>query len=229
MSGTSSPPAVALVIPALNESESIAGVVAAVRRYGQPIVVDDGSTDGTGVLAIAAGAVVVTHATNRGYDRALESGLKRAVDDGYDFVVTLDADGQHKPELLAPVLEQLFAGADMVIGVRDRHQRFSESVFSTTAKLLWGIADPLCGMKGYRIARLGAISGLCTYASIGTELALRAARSGWRIAQVPISTSSRKGASRFGAGVRANWMILKALGLGLFLARTLPGQARAKA
>lgn len=229
MNSTVSPPTVALVIPALNESESIAAVVAAVRGYGQPIVVDDGSSDGTGDLASAAGAVVVTHAANRGYDRALESGLKRAVDDGYDFVVTLDADGQHKPELLALLLAQLFAGADMVIGVRDRHQRFSESVFSITAKLLWGIDDPLCGMKGYRVARLGAIPGLCTYASIGTELALRAARSGWRIAQVPISTSSRKGASRFGVGLRANWMILKALGLGLFLARPLPVQTSVKA
>lgn len=228
MSGASSLPAVALVIPALNEAESIAGVVEAVRRYGQPIVVDDGSTDGTGVLAIAAGAVVVTHAANRGYDRALESGLKRALDDGYDFVVTLDADGQHKPELLTPVLEQLFAGADMVIGVRDRHQRFSESVFSATGMFLWGIADPLCGLKGYRIDRLRSFIGLCTYASIGTEIALRAARSGWRIAQVPICTSSRKGVSRFGVGARANWMILKALGLGLFRARSFPVRAAVK-
>lgn len=221
MSNTASRPVIAVVIPALNESESIAAVVAAVRCYGQPIVVDDGSTDGTGSLASVAGAVVVSHVVNRGYDRALESGLKRAVDDGYDFVVTLDADGQHKPELLVVLVEQLFAGADMVIGVRDRHQRFSESIFSVTAKLLWGIADPLCGMKGYRIARLRKIPEFYTYASIGTELALRAARSGWRIAQVPISTSSRKGVSRFGGGIRANWMILKALGLGLFLTRPL--------
>lgn len=216
------PPTVALVIPAFNESESIAAIVEAVSRHGQAIVVDDGSTDGTGALANAAGAVVVTHAANRGYDRALESGLRRAVDDGYDFVVTLDADGQHKPELLSSVLEQLFAGADIVIGVRDRHQRISETVFSAIGRILWGIADPLCGMKGYRVDRLGALSGLCTYPSIGTEIALRAARSGWRIAQVPISTSTRKGVSRFGAGARANWMILKALGLGLFRAAALP-------
>jgi hypothetical protein len=229
MSNAVSRQTVALVIPALNESESIAAVVAAVRSYGQPIVVDDGSSDGTGSLASAAGAVVVTHAENRGYDLALESGLTRAIDDGYDFVVTLDADGQHNPELLAPVLAQLFAGADMVVGVRDRHQRFSESAFSITAKLLWGIADPLCGMKGYRIAKLGAIPEFCTYTSVGTELALRAARSGWRIAQVPINTSSRKGASRFGTGLRANWMILKALALGLFLARSFPMQAPVKA
>ena len=229
MSGAALRPAIALVIPALNESRSIAAVVAAVRHYGQPIVVDDGSTDDTGSLANTAGAVVVTHEVNRGYDRALESGLKRAVDDGYDFVVTLDADGQHKPELLALFLAQLLAGSDMVIGVRDRHQRFSESVFSITAKLLWGIADPLCGMKGYQIAKLRAIPELCTYTSVGTELALRASRSGWRIAQVPISTIRREGVSRFGGGMRANWMILKSLGLGLFLARSIPVQMPVKA
>ncbi len=211
--------ATALVIPAFNEAVSIAGVVTAMSQYGQPIVVDDGSSDGTGAVAREAGAIVLTHACNRGYDRALESGLNRAVRDGFVQVVTLDADGQHHPDVIASVLGQMALGVDMVVGVRDKHQRFSERVFASAARWLWGIEDPLCGVKVYRVDLLRAIGTLSTYSSIGTELAVRGARSGWRIAQVPIRTTRRDGASRFGMGFGPNMRILNALILGLVLAR----------
>ena len=91
---------VAIVIPALNESQTIVGVVAAAADYGVPIVVDDGSTDGTAALSIQAGAVVVSHQKNLGYDSALNSGFKKAADLGCEIIVTLDADGQHEPSLI---------------------------------------------------------------------------------------------------------------------------------
>ncbi len=215
---------VALVLPALNEAKSIAAVVAAVAPYGQAIVVDDGSTDETGNLARAAGALVVRHEVNRGYDQALASGIAFAIKGGADFAITMDADGQHQPRILADFLEKLEDGADIVIGKRDRHQRFSESVFSAVASFLWGVSDPLCGMKGYRLARLRDLPSLCTYPSIGTELAIRTLRSGYRVDQVPVMTLDRQGASRFGRGLRANYLILRAMFTGMLAARPLPQQ-----
>lgn len=215
---------VALVLPALNEADSIASVVAAVAPYGQVIVVDDGSTDTTGDLARAAGALVVRHEVNRGYDQALSSGIACAIKSGADFVVTMDADGQHQPHILADFLEKLEDGADIVIGIRDRHQRFSESVFSAVATYLWDISDPLCGMKGYRLERLRGLPSLCTYLSIGTELTIRTLRSGYRVDQVPVMTLDRQGASRFGRGLRVNYLILRAMFIGIFVARPLPKQ-----
>src|SRR3990172_932235 len=112
----------AIVIPALNERATIDKVVADASQYGIPIVVDDGSSDETGALATAAGATVVRHAVCRGYDQALNSGFARANEIGCEFVITMDADGQHDPTMLNSFISALDDGADIVIGIRDRRQ-----------------------------------------------------------------------------------------------------------
>jgi len=209
------------VLPALNEAGTIANVVNSLRAYGDVVVVDDGSTDGTGDLARAAGAFVVSHAVNRGYDQALESGLLWAAAQDYRYAITLDADGQHSASAIGLFTLELEAGADLVIGIRDRRQRWAESLFSLIGKRLWGIDDPLCGMKGYRLDLVQAAGRIDTYSSVGTEFCIRAARSRCQIHQVNVSTSSRIGASRFGGGLRANLKILRAIWLALIRAKTL--------
>lgn len=210
---------VAIVIPAFNEEGAISAVVSGVSAYGTTIVVNDGSTDNTEEFARAAGALVVTHEVNRGYDHALISGIKKALSEEFDFAITLDGDGQHAPLLIESFLFELIDGADLVVGIRDRYQRFSEKMFAVLAKSFWGISDPLCGMKGYRLSKLKGIENLCSYPSIGTELAIRAVRSGWNIRQLPVKTRDRNDGSRFGGGFYANWLILRAMLLGLFRAK----------
>lgn len=211
-------PLLVAVLPALNESRTIANVVDSLRSYGDVVVVDDGSTDSTGELARVAGAFVVSHPMNLGYDQALESGLLWAAAQGYRYAVTLDADGQHSAPSIVMFARELDAGADLVVGVRDRKQRWAERLFSLIAKSLWNIEDPLCGMKGYRLKLVGDAGRFDTYSSVGTEFCIRAARSGFRIHQVKVSTSSRIGASRFGSGLRANILIIRAIFLGVFRA-----------
>ena len=213
---------VAVIIPALNESMTVRSVVANLVQQADVIVVDDGLTDDTASLAKLAGADVVVHVGNQGYDRALESGLLRAVERGHEFAVTMDADGQHRPEALRSFVDALQAGADVVIGIRDRRQRWAEELFGLIAQALWRIRDPLCGMKGYRLSVIARAVSINTYGSIGTELLLRAARSNCRITQVEVPTASRSDTARFGNGVRANLRILRALLLGLLWARPLP-------
>lgn len=219
MSAEIKPTRVAIVVPAFNESQVIAAVVMGLSAYGVPIVVNDGSTDNTEQLARDAGAIVVSHELNRGYDKALASGLARALAEGFDFAITADGDGQHQPTNMETVLCELSNGADLVVGIRGRFQRFSETLFSILAKRLWGISDPLCGMKGYRLSKLRSVDSLHSYSSIGTELLIRAVRSGWSIKQIPVSTHDRKDQSRFGAGFYANWLILWAMLLGMFRAK----------
>ncbi len=208
----------AVVIPALNEAQAIGEVIVGVSQYGVPIVVDDGSTDGTAQLAERAGAIVVKHEVNRGYDKALESGLFKAVELGFCYATTLDADGQHFPHTLLEFKTELSKGADLVIGTRDRHQRLAESAFAILGKALWGMADPLCGMKGYKLVHLEKLGHFDSYRSIGTEFAIRCARSSLDIRYVPVPTRDRTGSSRFGSGLRANLEILRALLIGLFKA-----------
>lgn len=213
------PAVFAAVIPAYNEARSISTVVEGVKQYALPIVADDGSSDDTARLALQAGAVVVKHDCNRGYDAALQTGLFKAIELGCTYAITMDADGQHNPAGIEPFKAVLLQGADLVVGVRDRHQRFSESLFALTGRLLWSIADPLCGMKGYRLSHLKRLGHFDSYNSIGTEYALRCARSHLRICSVPVVTRERTGASRFGLGFKPNLRILRAMAIGLIKAK----------
>ena len=209
----------AIVIPVFNEAETIRAVVSGVSVFGSVIVVDDGSTDNSGQLAHAVGALVVSHEKNRGYDQAIASGLARAVAEGFDFAITVDGDGQHESVCIENFRLELMDGGDLVVGIRDRHQRFSETVFAGLAKVLWGISDPLCGMKGYRLSRLKGIGNLSSYPSVGSELTIRAVRSCWNIRQVPVRTRDRSDNSRLGTNVYANWLIIRAMIMGVLWAR----------
>lgn len=211
----------AVVMPAFNESLSIQAVVGRIGARALIIVVDDGSTDNTASLARKAGAFVVSHVINKGYDAALDTGIRAAIDHGCAFVITMDADGQHDPSLLDRFVAEMEAGADLVIGVRDHTQRWSECLFAFVGKHLWGLQDPLCGMKGYRLQLLQNVDKLSTYDSVGTELSIRASKAGVNLSQIAMQTNSREGISRFGGGLRANMRIIKALLLSLVKAKAL--------
>ena len=108
------------VIPCFNEGSSIAPIVNAIRRHlPVVIVVDDGSTDKTPVLARTAGAEVVRHGRNLGKGASLKTGLSRALKHGFEWALTLDGDGQHAPDDLPGFMtcaEE--TGARLVVGNR---------------------------------------------------------------------------------------------------------------
>jgi glycosyltransferase involved in cell wall biosynthesis len=201
----------AIIVPALNEAETISAVIAGISMYGCPIVVDDGSTDGTSEVASAAGAIVVRHLVNKGYDGALNSGFARAAASGYEFAITIDADGQHDPTRLLEYVRHLEDGCDVVLGVRDRMQRLGEVAFALVGRALWGIADPMCGMKGYRVREYLRAGAFDTFGSIGTELAVRVVASGGKYSEIPVRTRPRTDAPRFGRQFSGNVKIFRAL------------------
>lgn len=202
---------IGIVVPALNEERSIGAVVQLCRQYGTSIVVDDGSSDGTAKVAQCEGATVVSHGVNRGYDAALDSGFRKASEIGCELVVTIDADGQHNPEVIGKFLTLLEGNADVVVGTRNKQQRLAEHCFAALTRLMYGIRDPLCGMKGYRMPVYRALGHFDSYGSIGTELVLFAARKGYRIAQVPVVLRQRVDAPRFGRALQANGKIFRAM------------------
>ena len=203
---------VALVIPAFNEHATIGEVVSTARDFGEPVVVDDGSTDDTGSIARSHGAVVVRHETNLGYDRALRSGILRALDDGADVIATLDADGQHDPNLVHAFIEPLVDGdSGLVLGVRSEIPRVTERLFNAFTRARFGVPDILCGLKAYRADVVRAHAAELDRATIGTGLALAALRSGARASLVPVAVRPRSGSSRFGTVLTANARIGKAL------------------
>lgn len=110
-----------IVIPAYNEARSIAAVVAGLRHagYANVCVVNDGSADGTGALALRAGAHVLEHVTNFGQGAALQTGIDYALARGAQYVCTFDADGQHSPQSLCALLAAIDDNdADVALGSR---------------------------------------------------------------------------------------------------------------
>jgi glycosyltransferase involved in cell wall biosynthesis len=207
---------VGIVIPALNESATIVDIVRATGVFGVPIVIDDGSTDATAELALGGGAVVASHVKNQGYDAALNTGFKKAAELGCEIVITVDADGQHNPLLIQNFIDAIDTGSDIVVGIRSSRQRFAEHLFAWYTQLRFGIKDPLCGMKAYRIVIYKSLGHFDSYGSIGAELMIFAATKGYRIGQISFDVQERKGQSRFGQMLSGNYKIIRAMMLSIW-------------
>ena len=108
-----------IVVPVFNEAATIADIVERARLHGPVLVVDDGSTDGTGARARAAGAEVIALGARRGKGAALRCGFAEAARRGAARVVTLDGDGQHEPDEIPRLLKVAVEEPDaLVIGGR---------------------------------------------------------------------------------------------------------------
>ena len=206
---------VAIVIPAFNEEATIFNIVQSVKKYGIVVVVNDASTDKTKQLAEDAGAIVVSHNKNKGYDGALNSGFSKVKELNCDVIITFDADGQHNHESIKEYINLIEQGFDVVIGSRNKLQRGAEYIFSWVSTWRWGIKDPLCGMKAYRVDIFSQLRYFDSYGSIGTELVIYAAHKNIKILQQSIKIEDRQDRPRFGSSFSTNIVILRALWLGL--------------
>ena len=105
------------IIPAYNEEKAIKSVVECALKYGDVLVVDDGSDDNTYNLAKSADVKIVKHEKNMGKGAAIKSGLKEALNSNYDVLILLDGDGQHNPDYIPSFISNM-DGNELVIGSR---------------------------------------------------------------------------------------------------------------
>ncbi len=201
----------AIVIPAYNEEKTIGKIIKLVDNYGKIIVINDGSTDSTYAIASNLGAEIVNHETNRGYDSALISGFNFSLKSDFDYMVTIDADGQHKPGDIEKYLNDLNKGKECVVGVRDKKQRISEYLFSIYTKLFWKIDDPLCGMKAYNLNAFKKLKNSKIEKLIGTQFLMFALRNNFNIGQINIKQNKRIDIPRFGSSLSSDFLIMGAL------------------
>ncbi|MDB4978609.1 MAG: dolichyl-phosphate mannose synthase-like protein [Candidatus Peribacteria bacterium] len=187
---------VVAIIPAYNEATRIGQVVRDARRFTAcVVVVDDGSTDGTGDVARREGARVVRHAENSGAGAATMTGIEAARRLGATVVVTLDADGQHDPAeiplLLKPIQDDT---ADMVFANRFGQRNsipFIRRVFNAIGNVLtlfatgtW-IQDSQSGFKVFGPKALGQVDLRMRGFEFCTEIVRECAQHKWRVAEIP--------------------------------------------
>ena len=210
---------IVIIIPAYNESATIENVVKKVIPYGIPVVIDDGSNDKTATVALNAGAILGKNKKNLGYDGALNSGFIKAIELHAQLIITIDADGQHDPLLIPKFIDAIVSGADIVIGIRSRKQRFAEFLFAWYCNFRFGVKDPFCGIKAYRIELYKALGYFDSYQSVGTELMLHALKNGFTFSQIKFNLIERNDQPRFGKAFNANCKIFRAMLLSIFRLR----------
>lgn len=188
---------VAALVPAYQAAAHLGEVLlglAALPSKPHVLVVDDGSRDGTAQVARQFGVQVHSFAGNRGKGHALLAGFELLRD--FDAVVTLDADGQHPPACLPAFVAAAEAGADLVLGQREitpnmpPARRFANRFSSAWCSAIAGqpIADSQCGYRLYRRDVLRRTPVQASRYEVETEMAVRAARLGFKVAHVGIPT-----------------------------------------
>jgi len=186
------------IIPAKDEERSIGEVVAKTKNYVDfVLVVDDGSVDNTKLVAESLGAFVIRNEVNLGKADALKIGFKYAVDNNFDRIALLDADGQHDPDELPRLLKKLDEGYDIVVGARRFSHKlmpplriFANSFSSFLVSLICG-TKILDSQSGYRVLRTDVVRAITFETKryqLDTEMLIKGARCGFKIGFVEINT-----------------------------------------
>ena len=199
-----SPDSVTIVVPAFNEGDSIGPVVTALcaaAPWHEVLVVDDGSTDGTGKAAEDAGARVIRHPYNKGNGAAVKTAIRAA---GSDWIAIVDADGQHHAGDTQRLVARL-GDYDLVVGARDpgtqatAGRRLGNAVLNWLASYLTGRPIPDL-TSGFRAARrdclLEFIHMLPNGFSTPTTTTLAFIKAGYNVAFEPVAARPRAGASK---------------------------------
>jgi len=225
------------IVPAYNEESTITSVIEQLHLQAPDfdvVVVDDGSTDRTAVVAEQAGAYVLRHPFNIGIGGAVQSGFKYALDGGYDFCVQVDGDGQHDPSHIADLRAAMDddPGVDMVVGSRfltSDYQYPSPISRRTGIHIFAGVCSAIVRQRisdptsGFRLCNRRAISLFARdyphdYPEVEAVLMLHWHR--LRFREVPVQMHERGGgtSSLTGSGKSAYYMIkvLLAIFIGLF-------------
>jgi glycosyltransferase involved in cell wall biosynthesis len=214
---------VSVILPALNEAESIGQVVASMPwgRIAECIVVDNGSTDGTGEIAAAAGARVIT--SPRGYGAAMDAGTRAALASS-TILVQMDGDGADDvsaiEELIGPVERD---EADFVIGSRTRGRRAPGAMSASQVFAAWLISCMVRVLYGFRYTDMGPFRVIrrsslermrMTEMTFGwnLEMQIKAVRMGLRIREIPVNYGCRIGgeskvSGNLRASLKAAWRI----------------------
>jgi glycosyltransferase involved in cell wall biosynthesis len=191
---------VAAIIPAYNEEKHVGDVVRRTRqKLDDVLVVDDGSHDETPERAREAGAEVIVHEQNRGKGETIKTGLRHWQDRQVEFVIILDADGQHRPEEIERFMAAALSAEQpkLILGTRMNDlstmplvRRIVNRWMSKRISAVCGqeVPDTQCGFRMLHRQLIPELLGGSARFDYETEMLIVASRKGFRIASVPIST-----------------------------------------
>jgi glycosyltransferase involved in cell wall biosynthesis len=198
---------ICILIPAYNESEAVGRLVSEVVARGLAVlVVDDGSSDGTGEIAKANGATVLFNVTNHGKGYSLQRGFDYILSKDYEALVTMDGDGQHAVTDLDAFVRRYEEGRpDIICGNRMRNTERMPGLRFVTNKVMSALISVVCRQKiydtqcGYRLIKTEVLRNIQVSSSafeIESEVLIKACKKGYHVVSVPIQTIYSKERSK---------------------------------
>lgn len=216
---------VLVIIPAFNEARRIADVVRGIHAAAADadiLVINDGSSDDTAVVAKQAGAIVVSHPFNMGYGVAIQTGYKYALRHHYDFLVQIDGDGQHDPTHIPELLAIVESGtADFVLGSRFLSntsyrppliRRLGMAFFRQIVSLVirQPMTDCTSGYQAFNREVMGFFAGElfpCDYPDADVLISLHLA--GFRIRELPVRMYANAAGKSMHSGFKPIYYVFK--------------------
>lgn len=201
-------PRTLVMIPALNEADSIEAVIAKIRQHvpwADIAVLNDGSSDATGAIAEAHGAIVLHLPYNVGIGAAVQTGFLFAYRNGYDAAIQTDGDGQHPPHEIPRLIEALQAGAgDVVIGSRYLEDRGYQTPWNRRTGIIilsalisavtkMPCSDPTSGFRASGRRAIALCARLYPHDYPEPEAIVLLRRAGLRVAEIPVTMQARQG------------------------------------
>jgi glycosyltransferase involved in cell wall biosynthesis len=192
------------VIPAHNEAETIGRIILDTRKYIDTVfVVDNNSTDNTAEVSLQSGAEVISCCEKQGYGTAQHTGHVTAIDKGFDYLLQLDADGQHDPRYIPALLETALNGdCDIVLGSRFLNNNYKSLpfvrrigiIFFSKAVSLLGHTKVTDVTSGFKVYKVGSLKKLSRPSDVhpAVEQMLEIAKKGMKIGEVPVEMPARK-------------------------------------
>jgi glycosyltransferase involved in cell wall biosynthesis len=199
-----------------NEEEHLEGLLSRLRQiyFEDVLFVDDGSVDCSPHLLSSlesSNTRIIMQPENRGYGATLLRGFAEVITSGYDYVITMDSDGQHRPDWIPAFFAEIEKGWDVVSGSRyreeidgngtapeDRRQINQEITQLLNSITGFGLTDAFCGFKAYRVDALKRLELSLTGYSMPLQLWIQAKAHGFRVTELPVSRIYDDPNRRFG-------------------------------
>lgn len=196
-----------VIIPAFNEGATIIPIIQKIRKMypNDIIVINDGSTDDTTEILQSIRTKFISHSFNLGYGSSLQTGYLYALRYGYEYVVQLDADGQHRPEYIGSLVNELISNsADLVIGSRYKDKEYGPKyslirylgtkLFNLLIRILTGVSitDSTSGFQGMnRQVVEFYINDFFPHDYPDADVLISTIKKGFRIKEVPVEMEPR--------------------------------------
>jgi glycosyltransferase involved in cell wall biosynthesis len=200
---------IGILVPAFNEANNLRYLIPKLKKLGDLLIVNDGSTDETQILLKSNYCNYISIKKNSGYENAIITGLKYFKKKNVDYVITFDADGQHKINEIKKIKKLVsYSNIDLYIFNRKNKNRFSEYILDFIFQKKYNIKDPLSGLKAFSHNSLQEINLNNIKKKFLVDLSYVYYIKKFKISNIEISTNKRIGKPKVGSALKVNFKIL---------------------